>query len=212
MEGCSFIVTTKALERSVDEVLAEPTATAGTVLTDGLATMETLSDLCELTRVSQPIPSASDDGSFSHRVDRTVVEALETLYDREMLEPDDVPAPHFSQAVDCGRLTVVGRSVRVPLDRVGPAALNWPLVFAFVRDRLETIRTKSDRVRDRVAASPEGGTVYERVWRSVSETLEDLGAVLSRTLARHRWIAYVAKRPDERPMSFGSWVAESLDT
>ncbi|QLH76569.1 hypothetical protein HZS55_04280 [Halosimplex rubrum] len=210
MEGRSFVGTASAVEDDIDAVLGEPTVTNESVLTKGLAVLRTLSDLCELTRASQPIPgpTAVDDGD--ERLDASVATVLETVYDRGDATPADVD--RLARACDCGLLAVADGSVHVPLARAGPAAGNWAVVFAFVHDRLDALREKGAHVRDRIARSGKAETVFERVWRSVVETLADIRRVLRHTLTRHRWVSHRAGRSDDRPQRFGSWVVERLDT
>lgn len=210
MEGRSFVGMASAIEDDIDAVLAEPTVTNESVRATGLAVMRTLSDLCELTRASQPIPGPTAVDDAPGRFDGSVASALETLYDRGDAAPADIE--RFASARDRGVLGVADGSVRVPLARTGPAAGNWAVVFAFVHARLDALGEKGAHVRDRIVRSERAGTVVERIWRSVVETLADIRRVFRHTLTRHRWVSHRADRPDDRPLTFGTWVVERLDT
>lgn len=211
MEGRSFVETVRAIEVTVDSVLAEPTATRESVLSSGLAVMRTLSDLCELTRDSQPIPGPTAAETIDEgELDDSVVSVLEVIHSGGTPSPADVI--NHERAQSRGRLESASELVTVPLGKSGPAAQNWPVVFAFVHDQLDVLKHKCGRIRDRITRSPKAGSVFERVWQSVVDTMTDLTTVFRHTLSRHQWITYRADRPDDQPGSFGSWVVETLDT
>lgn len=109
-------------------------------------------------------PSLSETPPES--VDRAVGRILDGLVDGEP------PADAVETATAAGRAVRSGDGVTLPLDREGPTAANWYVVFPWAAQRLETAAERLRSVGRRLQAvdEPRAADAFERLERACRDT------------------------------------------
>ena len=209
MHAQSLVVTTRILEDTVGDVLAQPRlAGNGTVRDRGLAALETLGTIDALVAAGAPLP-VPETPSESH-VDDTVTALLDRLYEQKSLDRGAVDEARLDAVRPTGRVQSVGETLVVPLTTESRGAHNWRPVYRLLFDSLERIADQCARICARFESELSESSVTRRIWESCVTMLRETRTAVRIQLSRQERLGRLYGRSGTDSAAFAEWTLEQL--
>lgn len=209
MHAQSLVVTTRTLEDTVGEVLAQPRLSGNrSVRERGLAALTVLTTVDALVSASAPLP-IPECRSDAH-TDDTVAGLVADLYEQEGLDTDTIDEQRLDTVVASGRVRTVGETVILPLTADGASVHNWRPVYKLLYDSLDRIADQCERITARFESELSGSTVTYRIWESCAEMLRETRSAVRIQLSRQERLFRLYNRSPNDPGEFAEWTLDQL--